>query len=265
MLWQLFFSNISNSTEITIDLSGGSYLPLTTYMPKSETKKQVKDTVVPQENFKVENIQDSKVWWLNITGENYKKVVERGTLFSPNYDGNHWSHKNQTKVKKGDILLIYSDLAIRSVGIAKSDNEVIGQDNAADIDFIKSCKTENSSADEYNKLSFYNFDLSIPIKKDDVELEERIKENQRFDKYSTFTKKGNAGYHHLSEIMLNSLIMYRVSFFLANTMPIWCKFCPSKQKFIRLLTDKPCFKYELWNNIIIGETFLFRGTTFKYW
>ena len=95
-----FLANINNSTEITIDLSGGSYLPLTTYMPKSETKKQVKDAVVPQENFKVENIQDSKVWWLNITGENYKKIVERGTLFSPNYDGNHWSHKNQTKVKR---------------------------------------------------------------------------------------------------------------------------------------------------------------------
>ena len=29
-------------------------------MPKSETKKQVKDTVAPQENFKIENIQIPK-------------------------------------------------------------------------------------------------------------------------------------------------------------------------------------------------------------
>ncbi len=247
-----FLANINNATEITIDLSGGSYLPLATYMPKSETKKQVKDTVVPQENFKIENIQDSKVWWLNITGENYKKVVERGTLFSPNYDGNHWSHKNQTKVKKGDILLIYSDLAIRSVGIAKSDNEVIGQDNAADIDFIKSLKTENSSADEYNKLSFYNFDLSLPIRKDDIELEERIKENQRFDKYSTFTKKGNAGYHHLSEISDEFLTYIKHRF-----LSFWPTLCPfgvssfhQNNNSYEYFTDNSLVSNkELWNNI----------------
>ena len=98
------------------------------------------------------------------------------------------------------FFLIYSDLAIRSVGIAKSNNEAIGKEKTADIDFIKSLKTENSNADEYNKLSFYSFELSLPIQKDDIELDERIKENQRFDKYATFTKKGNAGYHHLSEI-----------------------------------------------------------------
>ena len=115
-----FLANVNNNTEITINLSGGSYQPLATYMPKSETKKQVKDAVVPEENFQIENLLDSKVWWLNITGENYKKVIERGTLFSPKYEGNHWSHKNQTKIKKGDVFLIYSDLAIRSVGIAKS-------------------------------------------------------------------------------------------------------------------------------------------------
>ncbi|MDC0077270.1 hypothetical protein OAJ33_03430, partial [Acidimicrobiaceae bacterium] len=254
-----FLANINNATEITIDLSGGSYLPLATYMPKSETKKQVKDTVVPQENFKIENIQDSKVWWLNITGENYKKVVERGTLFSPNYDGNHWSHKNQTKVKNGDILLIYSDLAIRSVGIAKSDNEVIGQDNAADIDFIKSLKTENSSADEYNKLSFYNFDLSLPIKKDDIELEERIKENQRFDKYSTFTKKGNAGYHHLSEIS-DGFLDYIKNRFLS----FWPTLCPFGVSFVHqnnnsydYFTDNNLVSNkELWNNISsLGKPF----------
>ena len=105
MQWQLvFLANVNNNTEITINLSGGSYQPLATYMPKSETKKQVKDAVVPEENFQIENLLDSKVWWLNITGENYKKVIERGTLFSPKYEGNHWSHKNQTKIKKGDVF-----------------------------------------------------------------------------------------------------------------------------------------------------------------
>ena len=254
-----FLANVNNNTEVIIDLSGGSYQPLATYMPKSETKKQVKDTVVPEENFEIENLLDSKVWWLNISGENYKKVVERGTLFSPNYEGNHWSHNNQAQVKKGDVFVIYSDLAIRSLGIAKSDNEIIENGNTGDIDFIKSLKTENNNADEYNKVTFYSFELSLPILKDDIELDERIKENQRFDKYATFTKKGNAGYHHLSEIS-DEFLNYLKHRFLS--------FWPTQSPFGVTTVSQNITSYdytvdnnlvsntELWNHISsLGKTF----------
>ena len=78
------------------------------------------------------------------------------------------------------------------------------------------------------------------------------KENQRFDKYSTFTKKGNAGYHHLSEISDEFLTYIKHRF-----LSFWPTLCPfgvssfhQNNNSYEYFTDNSLVSNkELWNNI----------------
>lgn len=219
-----FLFNKTNDTEINIELSGGAYKPVNVFIPNTEMKKELIETDVPQEKIYVEDIGKVKSWWVNLSSENYNKILSKSSLYGEDHDLASQSYKILNEIKAGDILILYSDLSIRSIAVAKSSVQIVDNSNLDEISFIVdelNLKTELNTGNEYLKIEFNNFELTDPIRFDELDTATLTDEFNKKKKFSAFEQDGSLGQNFISELSSEILAYLKNNF-----LSYWPLTCP---------------------------------------
>ncbi len=124
----------------------------------------------------LKNTKEINYWWVN-QGQSAKEQTEGGFLWSPKTDkkGTPLSHHNDVmKAEPGDIVIAYSDVAIRSICVVEKSS----QDKPKPSTFAG----HNNWGEQGNLLKVNFYALESPINKIEIPEQWRTEEDGPFDR-----------------------------------------------------------------------------------
>jgi len=189
-----FHFECTKDTELEINFSGGIYEPIPVYETNIESKKNIRNLIVPSDDIPEIDMSTSNTWWVSCK-TSFDFTMKLQKLFAPN--DNYWHHKNLEEMKPGDIVLIYSKQTVKAIAIVTEESKLeenIYENLSEEVLAGSAYKTKG----EYITVKIKTFELSIPININDIS--KQIKEEVGSRKYSTFTKDGVVNTHYASKL-----------------------------------------------------------------